>query len=275
MARRCWKHSRQKTGRPWVGRKGTVVSLPHWEQVVLVSERICEAPPPPRADAFGALGLATFATFWFVFEALVGEKHLLAGSEDKLRTTLRTLQDLIVEFHEPLPLAQFEQGEGRTLHHGPGCRISAIRGNRARTPWGLRVRAATQTQRLCLTWAYITEVRRWGLSEEGSDGPDREVGAVEKLVRFPPLLFAQSLPRKRFFSPALFAGLHIEAMLLDFLDDVFLLHLALETAQSILQRFTFLDDDFSHVRFTPNPVRIGFLRCHYELVTPPLEIIAC
>jgi len=99
--------------------------------------------------------------------------------------------------------------------------------------------------------------------------PTREVGAVEKLVRFPPLLFAQSLPRKRFFSPAFFSGLHIEAMLLDFLDDVFLLHLALETAQSVLQRFTFLDDDFSHVIFTPNPVRIGILRCHYERCTAP------
>src|SRR3981189_2590457 len=47
MARRCWKHSRQKTGRPWVGRKGTVVSFPHWEQLVLVSARIVELPPPP------------------------------------------------------------------------------------------------------------------------------------------------------------------------------------------------------------------------------------
>src|SRR5260370_37781568 len=45
MAGRCWKHSRQKTGRPWVGRKGTVVSLPHWEQLVLVSARIEEPPP--------------------------------------------------------------------------------------------------------------------------------------------------------------------------------------------------------------------------------------
>src|SRR6266852_4014380 len=47
MARRCWKHSRQNTGRPCVGRKGTVVSLPHCEQLVLVSERIGELPPPP------------------------------------------------------------------------------------------------------------------------------------------------------------------------------------------------------------------------------------
>src|SRR5262252_5015299 len=46
-ARLCWKHSRQNTGRPCVGRKGTVVSFPHCEQVVLVSARIWEEPPPP------------------------------------------------------------------------------------------------------------------------------------------------------------------------------------------------------------------------------------
>jgi hypothetical protein len=43
IALRCWKHSRQNTGRPWVGRKGTVVSFPHCEQLVFVSERIAEA----------------------------------------------------------------------------------------------------------------------------------------------------------------------------------------------------------------------------------------
>ena len=37
LVRRCWKHSRQKTGRPCVGLKGTVVSLPHSEQLVRVS----------------------------------------------------------------------------------------------------------------------------------------------------------------------------------------------------------------------------------------------
>src|ERR1700727_593206 len=37
--RRAWKHSRQYTGRPCVGLKGTVVSFPHCEQVVLVSTR--------------------------------------------------------------------------------------------------------------------------------------------------------------------------------------------------------------------------------------------
>jgi len=42
IALRCWKHSRQNTGRPCVGRKGTVVSFPHCEQFVFVSERIGE-----------------------------------------------------------------------------------------------------------------------------------------------------------------------------------------------------------------------------------------
>src|SRR5262247_168661 len=36
---RDWKHSLQKTGRPCVGLNGTVVSLPHAEQLVMVSTR--------------------------------------------------------------------------------------------------------------------------------------------------------------------------------------------------------------------------------------------
>ncbi len=88
--------------------------------------------------------------------------------------------------------------------------------------------------------------------------PTREAGAAEILVRFPPLLFAQSLPRKRFLGPALFTGLHIEAMLLDFLDDVFLLHFALESAQCVFQRLTLLDNDFSHF-FNSPAIRSGLV----------------
>jgi hypothetical protein len=43
----CWKHSRQNTGRPCVGLNGTVVSLPHSEQVVRVSTL---AKPPLWPD---------------------------------------------------------------------------------------------------------------------------------------------------------------------------------------------------------------------------------
>src|ERR1700732_3665725 len=43
---RDWKHSLQKTGRPCVGRKGTVVSFPQAEHVVLVSTRSRATGPP-------------------------------------------------------------------------------------------------------------------------------------------------------------------------------------------------------------------------------------
>src|SRR5258708_25246344 len=48
---RDWKHSRQKTGRPCVGRNGTVVSLPQAEQLVVVSTRSRPIPPPPEGRA--------------------------------------------------------------------------------------------------------------------------------------------------------------------------------------------------------------------------------
>src|ERR1051326_8157245 len=66
MARRCWKHSRQNTGRPCVGRKGTVVSLPHCEQLVLVSARIGDDPPPPPptdSARFALQALQRFGSF--------------------------------------------------------------------------------------------------------------------------------------------------------------------------------------------------------------------
>jgi hypothetical protein len=38
------------------------------------------------------------------------------------------------------------------------------------------------------------------------------------------------------------------------------LHLALETSQGIFQRFTLLDDDFSHCSNSP-PIRFGLVSC--------------
>src|SRR6185503_20932341 len=42
----CWKHSLQKTGRPCVGRNGTVVSFPHAEHCVCVSTRSRDGDGP-------------------------------------------------------------------------------------------------------------------------------------------------------------------------------------------------------------------------------------
>jgi hypothetical protein len=51
VALRPWKHWRQKTGLPCVGRNGTVVSRPHWEHIAEVSTRPGGPPrSPPRSD---------------------------------------------------------------------------------------------------------------------------------------------------------------------------------------------------------------------------------
>jgi hypothetical protein len=79
--------------------------------------------PSARTDAFSAFGFASFASFWFVFETLVGKKHLFAGRKHKFRRTFRTLQDLIVEFHEPPPWPESSKGMGAPCTIGPGYRI--------------------------------------------------------------------------------------------------------------------------------------------------------
>jgi hypothetical protein len=51
------------------------------------------------ARALGALGLAILTPLGLILEAFIGEEHLLAGGENKLRIAVRTLQNLIVVFH--------------------------------------------------------------------------------------------------------------------------------------------------------------------------------
>src|SRR5579863_2788502 len=63
MDRRCWKHSRQYTGRPCVGLKGTVVSFPHCEQVVFVSVRWNPLPWPEVSERFALQVLHRLGSF--------------------------------------------------------------------------------------------------------------------------------------------------------------------------------------------------------------------
>src|SRR5215467_9768309 len=60
---RDWKHSLQKTGRPCVGLKGTVVSFPQLEHVVTVSTRSRPAPPGPAAGRAARLALHALQRF--------------------------------------------------------------------------------------------------------------------------------------------------------------------------------------------------------------------
>src|ERR1700675_4051508 len=261
MALRCWKHSRQKTGRPCVGRKGTVVSFPHCEQFVFVSERIgeaCPPPPPPPSARFALQFLQRFGSFLKPLSA----KNICSPAV-KTNSALHSEHFRTRSWYSMSrsPLGPSRAGSGQTAHLGAGMiRDPDIRGSRARIPRACGQEAKTYTQT--------------SLPNRGPES--RKCGAEprneRKLIRFAPLLLAQSLPRKRFFGPAFLSGLHIEAMLLDFLDDVFLLHLALETAQGIFQRFTLLDDDFSHCINSP-PIRFGLdtVRCFSLVHTAPEE----
>ena len=62
--------------------------------------------------------------------------------------------------------------------------------------------------------------------------------------------FAVALAREGFFRALLLARLQVEGMSFDFLDDVFLLDFALETAQRAFQGFSILDMNFSQTRLT-------------------------
>src|SRR5712671_3641824 len=137
---------------------------------------------------------------------------------------------------------------------------TCIRGRRARIPWACGHEAEARTQNFPALRG--PDSRKCGAEPRGKriGGPNCFGAASLNLIRFPPLLLAQSLPRKRFLGPALLAGFHVEAVLLDFLDDVFLLHLALETPQGIFQGFILLDDDFSHW-FNSPPIRFGLVSC--------------
>jgi len=69
--------------------------------------RLCFRPHLPAVAAstaaFRSLCFAAFTSLRFVLETFVREKHLFPGRKYELGTALRTLQDLVMEFHLPLP----------------------------------------------------------------------------------------------------------------------------------------------------------------------------
>jgi hypothetical protein len=71
----------------------------------------------------------------------------------------------------------------------------------------------------------------------------RGLGALLQLA---PELLSVPLPRKGLLGPTLVTWFQIEGVLLDVLDDVFLLNLALEAAEGALDRLAFLNLYLSH-----------------------------
>src|SRR5919106_3228808 len=89
---RDWKHSLQKTGRPCVGRKGTVVSLPHAEQVVWVSTRSrMLGPDVTRFARFALHVLQRFGSFLNCLSAKKSCSPAVQMNSAPQSTHLRTL----------------------------------------------------------------------------------------------------------------------------------------------------------------------------------------
>src|SRR5215204_811425 len=93
----------------------------------------------------------------------------------------------------------------------------------------------------------------------GGHGPERRAlgpvpaapwpwnrGPNRPLVQIPALLLSAPLPGQRLLCATLVSRLQIERMLLDILDDIFLLNLTLETAEGAFDRFAVLYLHFSH-----------------------------
>lgn len=74
---------------------------------------------------------------------------------------------------------------------------------------------------------------------------------ARRLITVKTRFLTHSFARQRFLHTAPFARFQIVRMFLDLFDDIFLLYLALEAAQSVFERFTFLKPNFSQSRYTP------------------------
>ena len=85
--------------------------------------------------------------------------------------------------------------------------------------------------------------------------PPREGAALYCLVLFFTGFLASSLASQRCLHALLLAGLQVKGMTLDFLDNVFLLHLALESPQSILEGFSLLKPYFCQTNTPPDSSR--------------------
>ena len=74
------------------------------------------------------------------------------------------------------------------------------------------------------------------------------ITSVLFLARF----LTSSLARESGFDTLFLAGLQVEGVAFDLLDNVFLLHLALEAAQSVLEGFSLLKSYFCQTDTPPN-----------------------
>jgi hypothetical protein len=98
---------------------------------------------------------------------------------------------------------------------------------------------------------------RWGPHRAG---PPREGATLYCLVLFLARFLTSTFASESRLYTLFLAGLQIKGVTLDLLNDVFLLHFALETAQSVLEGFTLLQSHFCQTYTPPDSSgRTGYL----------------
>ena len=83
-------------------------------------------------------------------------------------------------------------------------------------------------------------------------GRPRDGATLHASILFFTGFLTSALACERGFHALFLAGLQVKGVALNLLDDVFLLHLALEASQSILERFTLLDPYFRQTDTPPD-----------------------
>ena len=94
-----------------------------------------------------------------------------------------------------------------------------------------------------------------------------------KLILLLTDLLAIALASKRLFHAFLFTRFQIKRMTLDFLDNVFRLHLALEAPQCVLKGFAFLYSNLCQEKYTSKHSQLG-QHSEYANLTRKLHKIA-
>ncbi len=267
-----WKQDRHSTGLPWVGLKGTVVSSPHSEQVVRVSERTLE---PPRArfalHCLQCLGSLVNCLSWK--NNCSPAVNMNSAPQSLHFNTLST--NSIAGF--PISGKPTEIGHDSEKLAGPvSLRLSHLSTTRARAARNnaAEFRVFSADRKTCTTLPHqqniehqshkgpVTDPRPDSLLFivpsrcRGETGGSVTIGLI--LVCLFTSLLTIPLARQSCFYALLLAGLQIVGVTLDFLDDVLLLYLPLEPAQSIFERFAFLNTNLCQ-RIPPPNLPWGFL----------------
>jgi hypothetical protein len=94
--------------------------------------------------------------------------------------------------------------------------------------------------------------------EEGHS-PGEERPSNNLLVLLFPSFFPAAFARQRFFHALFLAGFQIKGVALYLLNYVFLLYLALETAQGIFEGLALLQSDFCQRNYTPKLAQLDLI----------------